>query len=159
MKGFRGLGVSAALCLITSLLLLGCGKPQQCQCELTEGWHGYEVDGPNWLRWSAGRGKVKVSLVKAATATMTGAIISMHGADQVDILVNGEKVRTWDLTRDKWEVKSFEPLQLALKKGDNLVEFVSQKGPVTTPTDPRPLAIAIKNLGLTVGNAACELKR
>jgi len=159
VKTFRTLGVSAALFLISSLLLAGCGKPQQCQCELTEGWHGYEVEEPNWHRWSAGRGKVKVSLVEKATATMTGAIVSIHDADQVDILVNGEKVKTWNLTRDKFEFKSFEPLQLALNKGDNLVEFISQKGPVTAPADPRPLAIAIKNLGLTVGNAACKLKR
>jgi len=117
------------------------------------------VEEPNWLRWSAGRGKVKVSLVKESTATMTGAIISIHAADQVDILVNGEKVRTWNLIRDKWEFKSFEPLQLALKKGENIVEFVSQKGPVTNPTDPRQLAIAIKNLRLTVGKVACDLKR
>jgi hypothetical protein len=146
---------------MSSLLLLGCEKSQPCQYELTEGWHEYEyeVEGPNWLRWSAGRGKVKVSLVKAATATMTGAIISMHGADQVDILVNGKRVTTLNLTRDKFEFKSLEPLQLALKKGDNLVEFMSQKGPVTAPPDPRPLAMAIKNLRLTVGNAACELKR
>ena len=159
MKTFRVLGVSAVVFLISSLLLLGCGKPQPCQYELTEGWHGYEVEEPNWLRWSAGRSKVKVSLVKESTATMTGAIISIHAADQVDILVNGEKVRTWNLIRDKWEFKSFEPLQLALKKGENIVEFVSQKGPVTNPTDPRQLAIAIKNLRLTVGKVACDLKR
>ena len=159
MKAFRVLGVSAVLFLLSSLLLPGCGKPQSCQYELTEGWHGYEVEGSNWVRWSAGRGKVKVSLVKESTATMTGAIISIHAADQVDILVNGEKVKTWNLTKDKWEFKSFEPLQLALKQGDNIVEFVSQKGPLTNPTDPRPLAMAIKDLRLTVGNAACELKR
>ena len=159
MKAFRILGVSAVFFLINSLLLLGCGKAQPCQWELTEGWHTYEGEGTDWHRWSAGRGKVKVSLVQDATATMTGAIVSMHAADQVDILVNGEKVKTWNLTRDKWEFKSFEPLKFSLKKGDNIVEFMSQKGPETNPTDPRPLAIAVKNLRLTIGNAACELKR
>jgi hypothetical protein len=147
--------------IVVSFLIsgAGCGKPTKWEFELTKGWHQYEAQDSNWHRWMSGRGTIRVFVPKDFQVLIQGEIISMHSPDNVEVIVNGQKLTTINLVRDKFEFKPLEPLSISLKKGDNLIELVSQMGPVTTPADPRPLAVAVKNLRLSAGNNECTLKR
>jgi hypothetical protein len=106
-----------------------------------------------------GRGQVRVLVEEETDAVMRGELGSIQQPNEVDILLNGEKLIALDITWDGFGGLS-EPLPLHLKAGENIIEFVSHNPAITTPTDGRLLAIAVKNLGLTMGGddaAACEI--
>lgn len=88
-----------------------------------------------------------------------GEVISIHAENNIDVFVNDQKIKIVTLKRDKFEFKPLETILLPLKGGDNLIVFASQKEAVKTPADPRPLAIAFKNLELSSGGGVCELKK
>lgn len=133
-------------------------RPFSCSLTFSTGWHGLEGSGQDWWRWTDGRGQVRVLVEKETDAVIRGELYSIQQPNKVDILVNGEKQTTLDIT---WNLfRPFEPIPIRLKAGESTVEFVSHNPAITTPTDSRPLAIAVKNLSLTVGTddaTACEL--
>jgi hypothetical protein len=89
---------------------------------------------------------------------MRGEISSIRGPNTVDVLVNGEKVATWQISWDRF--KAFEPVILHLKRGENGIVFVSHNPATHISTDSRPLALAVSNLRMasTNGAAVCELQ-
>jgi hypothetical protein len=81
---------------------------------------------------------------------MSGEIFSIQNPNKVYVLVNDQKVVTWNITWDGF--KPFESLSVDLKQGDNIIEFISDNPSISIPTDDRSLAVAIKNLSLRVSN-------
>ena len=135
------------------------GTVAACSFTLSTGWHGLERSGSDWWRWTDGRGQVRVVVGKDTSTRLKGEILSASHPNKMDILVNGEKATSLDIAWPEWAFKPFEPLSFHLKAGENLIEFVSHNPPIHTPTDSRPLAIAVKNLGLTTdGGTICKLQ-
>jgi hypothetical protein len=89
---------------------------------------------------------------------MHGEIYSIRSPNTVEVLVNGGTVATWQITGDRF--RAFEPVTLRLKQGENRIIFVSHNPAMRTPTDSRPLAMALRNLRATSANGAavCELQ-
>jgi hypothetical protein len=125
-------------------------RPFSCSLTFSTGWYGLEGSGQDWWRWTDGRGQVRVLVEKDTDAVIRGGLCSIQQPNEVDILLNGEKLITLDITWDGFGGLS-EPLPLHLEAGENVLEFVSHNPAITTPTDGRPLAIAVKNLSLTIG--------
>jgi hypothetical protein len=88
-------------------------------------------------------------------AFMQGELHSVQKPNQVDILLNGEKLIALDVTWSGFGGPSGS-LPLRLKAGENIIEFVSHNPAITTSTDSRPLAIAVKDLDLRVGPEGAE---
>ena len=105
---------------------------------------GMGQSGHDWWRWTDGHGKIQVVTVERGDIRIRGDIYSIRSPNRVDILVNGERVATWDISWDFF--KAFEPVMLHLEMGQNRIEFVSQKPAVYIPSDSRPLAFAVRNL-------------
>ncbi|MDA8079503.1 MAG: hypothetical protein M0Z79_11260 [Nitrospiraceae bacterium] len=151
--------ISALFIILVGLIIsAGCGNSQKTEYELTKGWHNYEKEGSNWLRWTSGKGEVRITVPKEGSISLQGEIISIHPHAMVDVLVNGQKVKTWDIVRTTWEFKPLEPLAVSLKAGSTTIEFVSLQPAVINQGDPRPLAVAFKNLRLTYNGAQVPLK-
>jgi hypothetical protein len=130
-----------------------------CSLTFSTGWHGIEQSGQDWWRWTDGQGQVRVFVEQDTDAALSGELFSIQRPNKVDILVNGERLSTLDITWDGFGGPAGS-LPLHLKAGENIIEFVSHNPAITTPTDGRPLAIAVKNLNLTTsagGGASCEL--
>ena len=87
-----------------------------------------------------------------------GEIASVGRSNKADILLNGEKIVTWEITWDAF--KPFEPLPLFLKAGENSLVFTSHDPAVYIPTDGLPLALAVKDLLIVSAGGAtiCELQ-
>jgi hypothetical protein len=97
--------------------------------------------------------------VERGDMRIRGEIYSIRSPNQVDVLVNGERVATLEVS---WELfKAFEPLTLHLEMGQNRLEFVSHKPAVYIPSDSRPLAFAVRNLRAVGPNddLLCEWQR
>ncbi|HUI08008.1 MAG TPA: hypothetical protein VL486_13500 [Verrucomicrobiae bacterium] len=116
--------------------------------QFASGWHPVERSGRDWLCWTDGRGRLIVQTDRETTGSLSGEILSARRPNNVDVIVNGEKIKTLAVDWPEWAFRSFGPLRLPLKSGQNSIEFVSEKPPLVQPSDPRPLAVAIKNLRL-----------
>jgi hypothetical protein len=90
---------------------------------------------------------------------MRGELWSIQQPNKVDILLNGQRLVTLDVT---WNLfKPFRSIPLRLKANENTIEFVSHRPAIQIPTDRRPLAVAVKNLSVTDsadGATICELQ-
>jgi hypothetical protein len=113
----------------------------------SHGWHEEERKGQDWWRWTGERGQLIIFAEKSLNATLTGELITLKQPNQVDVVVNGKKVVTWDV---EWkDFGRFEQLLLDFGDGENVVEIVSHNPAGIIDGDKRPLAIAVKNLILT----------
>jgi hypothetical protein len=121
-----------------------------CSLTFSTGWHELEQSGQDWWRWTDGRGRVRVFVEQDTDAVISGELQSIQRPNKVDILVNGERLATLDITWDGFGAPAGS-LPLHLKAGENIIEFVSHNPAITTATDSRSLAIAVKNLSLTIG--------
>jgi hypothetical protein len=117
--------------------------------EFASGWHAVEHNGPDWLCWTDGRGRLSLRMGKDSTVTLSGEILSGRRPNNVDLVVNGEKVRTFAIDWTEWAFRPFDHQLLKLKAGLNVIEFVSEKPALVQQSDPRPLAVAIKNVTIT----------
>jgi hypothetical protein len=129
-----------------AVVFVAARRPEACSFALSAGWHQIERSGGDWLRWTDGRGQVRVVVTQDSEVTLSGEIMSAQGPNDVDVLVNGEKVRTLKVDWPAWTFRRFEPVTLRLRKGENLLELLSHNPAITIPTDSRPLAIAVRNL-------------
>jgi hypothetical protein len=131
-------------------------SPSNNICVFTDGWHDLENDGANWWRWSAGSGRLEMYVEKDVTIEVKGELYSSRESNTIEISVNGEKQQTIDIT---WHLfQPLTPVSLSLKRGNNIVEFVSQKEALITQFDNRPLAFALKNLTITLGKITFQLR-
>jgi hypothetical protein len=129
-----------------------------CTLHFADGWHAWEHNGSSWWRWTDGRGEIRGVISEDSAVLMSGEIFSMQEPNTVDVLVNGEKTATWQIN---WEnFKAFEPVKLYLKRGENRIVFVSHNPASHSPSDSRPLALAVSNLRVasSSGAAVCELR-
>lgn len=110
----------------------------------SEGWHGLEASSLDWWRWTDGAGRMLVLVEQDTDALIRGEVYSIAGPNAMDIIANGQKVATVEVKNDGFH--PLDPIRLWLRKGENTVEFISHHPPVTTPTDSRPLAVAVKNM-------------
>ncbi len=118
---------------------------------LTTGWHPVEWQGADWLRWNAGRAELRIVARSTREALLRGALYSIQQPNRLDIIVNGNLGTSLDIDWDSF--RSFPPIRLELTEGENVIAFVSRNSAITLPTDNRLLAVAVKNLSLTMGNA------
>ncbi|MGH8070503.1 MAG: hypothetical protein ACRERE_35750 [Candidatus Entotheonellia bacterium] len=130
----------------------------RCTLTFVSGWHGWERAGLAWWRWTHGRGEIRLYTARDNDMVMRGEISSLRRSNKADIFVNGEKIVTWEITWDAF--RSFEPLPLSLKAGENSLVFASHDRAMYIPTDSRPLALAVKNLLIMGADGAtvCELQ-
>jgi GDSL-like Lipase/Acylhydrolase len=129
-----------------------------CTLSFADGWHAWEHDGSTWWRWTNGRGEIRGVTSEDSDMLLFGDISSSRGPNTVDVLVNGEKAATWQISWDLF--KAFEPVTLHLKRGENRIVFISHNPAIRGPTDSRPLALAVSNLRTASvnGGAVCELQ-
>jgi GDSL-like Lipase/Acylhydrolase len=130
----------------------------RCMLSFADGWHAWEHNKSAWWRWTDGRGEIRVVTSVDSDMLMHGEISSIRRPNTVDVLVNGDKVATWQISWDRF--KAFEPVMLHLKRGENRIVFVSHNPAMRIPTDSRPLALAVSNLRAAGANGAavCELQ-
>ena len=81
-------------------------------------------------------------------ATLAGQIFSAPRPNDVTVLLNGNPVATLRVDWKPWEFREFPACSLALAPGTNTVEFVSRLPAIPIANDPRPLAVAVRNLRL-----------
>jgi 4-amino-4-deoxy-L-arabinose transferase-like glycosyltransferase len=117
--------------------------------QFTSGWYEIERSGQDWLCWTDGRGRLSIVVSNDLMATLTGQILAALRPSDVDILINGAKLASARVDWTNWEFRSFPPVVLPLKAGENTLEFASHQPPVRISTDNRALAVAIRNLNLT----------
>jgi hypothetical protein len=120
------------------------------------GWFGIEEDNGDWWRWTSGRASVRLFIAQDTPALVRGAIVSIRQPNQVDIAVNGDKIETFSILKDGFQ--PFTPIALTLRRGENTIEFTSHNPPVQIPTDSRWLAVAIRDLQVTLsdGTTLCR---
>jgi lysophospholipase L1-like esterase len=132
-----------------------------CTLRFLAGWHDWEwgQSDHDWWRWTEGHGEIQIMTVDGGDMLMRGELHSIRSPNTVDVLVNGEKVLTWDITWDQF--RPFEPVMLHLGRGQNRIEFVSHNPARYIASDSRPLAVAVKNLRADDpnGTAVCEWQR
>jgi GDSL-like Lipase/Acylhydrolase len=130
----------------------------RCTLSFFDGWHARQHSGSDWWRWTDGRGEIRVVTSVDSDMLMHGEISSIQRPNRVDVLVNGERQATWQISWDGF--KAFEPVVLRMKRGENRIVFVSYNPAMSIPTDSRPLALAVSNLRAASANggAVCELQ-
>jgi len=62
-----------------------------------------------------------VMTAEGGNLRIRGDIYSMHSPNRVDVLVNGERVATWEISWDLF--RAVEPVTLHLEIGQNRSEF------------------------------------
>jgi lysophospholipase L1-like esterase len=130
----------------------------RCTLSFVDGWHAWEYNRSAWWRWTDGRGEIRVVTSEDSDMLMHGEISSIRRPNTVDVLVNGDKLASWQISWDLF--KAFEPVRFHLKRGENHIVFVSHNSAIRIPTDSRPLALAVSNLraASTNGAAVCKLQ-
>lgn len=130
--------------------------PPRCRFPITEGWYGIERSGADWQRWTNGRGEMQVLLSVGSKGTLSGLLVSVQQPNEVDIVLNGERAASEEITQPGW--RSFGPIPLSFISGENKLEFVSRDPPIQIPGDSRELTIALKDPSLTLddGTTICR---
>jgi hypothetical protein len=127
-----------------AVLTAGPAIPEDGCSVSFKGWYEQERDGPDWWRWSSGTGEVHVFVSQDRDITLDGAVSSIGQANTINIALDGEskaQVQTLSLAPS-----TFQGISLHLREGEHVVEFISKNPGIRIPTDPRVLAIAIRNL-------------
>ena len=136
-------------------------SPPRCTLTFGAGWHEWEwgQNGQDWWRWTDGHGKMQVMSAERGNLRIRGDLYSIRSPNGVDVLVNGERVATWDISWDLF--RAVEPVTLHLERGQNRIEFVSHQSAMYIPSDSRPLAFAVSNLRVDGpnDNAPCQWQR
>jgi lysophospholipase L1-like esterase len=129
-----------------------------CTLRFLAGWHDWEwgQSEHDWWRWTEGHGEIQITTVEGGDMLMHGELYSIRRPNIVDVLVNGKKVVTWNISWDRF--RPLEPVMLHLERGQNRVEFVSHNPAMYIASDSRPLAVAVRNLRAEGPNdtAMCE---
>jgi len=121
--------------------------PTGCWSMLTTGWHGTERGGPDaWWRWSNGRGTIRVVSDRDMNVVLTGGLESIRRPAAVTVLLNGQAVTTVAVT---WAgMQPFPSVPLQLRRGENLIEMVSDVPPETPTGDYRQLSMGVGTIAI-----------
>jgi hypothetical protein len=132
-------------------VLVASSKPvskSAANCSVAfSGWYDAEKFGADWSRWSDRTGRVLISLPEETDGVIDGQVVSLREPNIVDLRVNGIAMSTVNLTKHE-----YTPLRevLRFKAGDNVLEFVSRNPGARIATDPRTLAISLRDLTIKV---------
>lgn len=144
-----------------SSLLAERGFGRSCGVRFVSGWHQTEENESGWLRWTSGVGQLRVSSRESADLTLETELLSLARPNQVDVLIGGAKIATWEITDTSWQFHRMPPLRFHVNAGEpTTIELVSRTPGAAQPSDPRPLAVAVGNLTVrTAGGAAgpCDI--
>lgn len=130
---------------------------RNCSVLFSDGWHGREQEGPNWLRWTPGSGRLKVYAPGAMQLLIQGEMASIERPNEVRVFANRELVASW-IIDGEFGFREIPPVTAALRSGKNMIEFVSTRPGIRAgPDDPRALAIAVRNLSFSdpAGDIKC----
>jgi len=131
--------------ILSNLQKLGPGiRGTGCRSAFGSGWYDLERSGSDWWRWTDGRGQIQVITAADMQVTLQGELFAIQTPNAVRIVINGRPAATVQVS---WQgFGAFPPVHVPLQTGRNTLELVSQWPPVRVPPDPRPLAVAVKNL-------------
>jgi hypothetical protein len=108
-------------------------------------WYGVERDGTNYWLWASGDGSLLIRnphpdplLVRLKFS------LSPNGAREVFVRLNGEEI--WRTALAKEDNVTANLRDLALRPGDNRVDFHTNLPATTVGEDDRPLAFNLSNL-------------
>ena len=118
------------------------------QTSFLSGWYDTEYNNHGWLRWSKGKGTLEIVADKDKNATLSCEINSLVRPNEVKIIFNGKEVYNIPILWKKWEARPIKPLDLHLKTGKNIIEFVSRNRGLPTSSDKRDLAFYVQKLKL-----------
>ncbi len=121
------------------------GEAYGCRIRFSSGWSYVEQDGANWLRWSTGKGRLQADSRRSLSVRMEGQLASLQSPNEARLFVNNRLV--WEQVIDgEFRFKDF-CVRMDLTAGKNVIDLVSKlPGIAASPTDPRQLAIAVRNL-------------
>lgn len=120
-----------------------------CTIAFTRGWHFREQNGEDWLRWTDGKGGLKVHAPRAVKLLVRGEIASVQRPNDVRVFVNEVLLKSWTLDGEFGFIR-IPDLVLELDSGDNIVHFESSRAGIQcSPGDTRFLAIAVRNLSFS----------
>ena len=102
-----------------------------------------------WLRWSSGTGRLRISAKSEADFELSGDVLSFVRPNTIDVRIDGKPTATWMVTDSAWEFQAVAPVRFHVAAGHTVtVDLVGREKPMTSVTDPRPLAIAVRDLTL-----------
>ncbi len=82
----------------------------------------------DWLRWTSGRGEMRVQVQDDAEALLHGELYSIRCPNTVDVIVNSRRIMSLDVNQEGFA--PFGPIRLNLCQGENAIEVISH--------NPRP---------------------
>ena len=125
------------------------GSGSGCLVRFGGGWYPREGDASDWWYWSAEKGSLEVFSTEATTATLRSEFMSQPMPNIVQFLVNG-------LHEKAWQVGPQLEIELQLDSGQNTIELVSRELAREVPNDPRPLAIGLRNVSLSISGSGTK---
>jgi len=148
-----------ALAPVWAAACFGDGK-QPNNINIGNGWYNLErsPDNKNWWIWTKDKGEFVIEPGSEMVLTLRGGVGSIERPNKVNVLINGNAVKTLEVTGDKYEQKPIEPITFTFKQGKNTIEFVSANKAVKIPTDTRELAIAVDNITLTNADGSVKFE-
>jgi hypothetical protein len=125
------------------VIVFGRALTEFCSARFLTGWFDEERKGPDWWRWSDGKAQLQLTFERSTDALIQGEIFTLHQPNEVEVRVNGQRATAFGALEQS---RPFPPVATRFNPGVNTVEFVSRNAADKIPPDPRPLAIALKNL-------------
>ena len=124
-------------------VLLSTSETFGCDASFASGWYKREAfPGDDWLYWTEKAGTIKLHSEKARTILINGEVRSLVSPNQVEISVNEAVVTR--IPMGKLSVK------ISIPSGESRVKFESERPGIVARTDPRTLAIALRNVSFHV---------
>jgi glycosyltransferase involved in cell wall biosynthesis len=128
-----------------------------CRVKFGNGWCELERTGKDWLRWSTGAGTLNFHAPADLKIRIEGELASFSRPNEVQLLVNRRAVWSRTIEGDF----GFEPFSTVIDctAGKVRLSFVSRcPGVPASATDPRKLAIAVRNLRFSDGDERCTFR-
>jgi hypothetical protein len=138
LVGLEGLDVSMSTTPVVSA---------SCSVSLIDGWYNPEQTAGGWLRWSNGHGRLRLLAQHSGSLELDGEVLSLAKPNVVSVSVDGRQVASWPIDDPAWAFHEFAPIRIPIMAGRaTVVEFTSRQAAQAQATDPRKLALALKNL-------------
>lgn len=115
-----------------------------------KGWHGREVNATEWRRWAEGRGEIIITTPHDGTLEISGQIASIQLPNTITVRLDGKAVAECILACDEFRFCPLTPIAVPVGPGRHVIEIVSTKPAIVPEGDGRKLAVAVKNLEITV---------
>mgnify|MGYP004700984689 CR=1 FL=1 len=114
------------------------------------GWHGREQYDHDWIRWSSGRGEIVITMPHDGALELRGEFACIRRPDTVSLRLDGKTVAEWATSAEEFAFRPFDPVHVRVGAGRHVVEIVNANPPIVQRHDSRPLAIAVRNLEVSI---------